>query len=376
MARSIYLYTDSRVLGGAEHALLMLIGALDRHAWRPTLLLGGGEAAAVAEEARRLDADVRQIAPMPLGLEGARRVPGLVRLLRAERPAVFHAHLSWPLAAKYALAAAVIARVPAVLATVQLIPEFEPGRSSLIQLRALAAGVDRYIAVSRDIAAALVERFGCPASKIEVVHNAVEPGRFASPAPPGLREHLTGERDRPVVLTCARLHEQKGHRTLLRAATEVPEAVFALAGEGSERTALESLAGELGVSDRILFLGARTDIPDLLAACDAFALPSLYEGSSLAILEAMAAGRPVVASAIGGTDELIDDGQTGLLVPPKDPEALAAALRRLLADQTLRTSLAGRAREVVESRFARESMARRVERIYEELLADTSRARA
>jgi L-malate glycosyltransferase len=376
VARSIYHYTDSRVLGGAEHALLMLIGALDRNAWRTTLLLGGGDAAALGEEARRLDAGVRQIAPMPLGLEGARRVPGLVRLLRAERPAVFHAHLSWPLAAKYALAAAVISRVPAVVATVQLIPQFEPGRSSLVQLRALAAGVDRYIAVSHDIATELIERFRWPASKVEVVHNAVEVERFAGPAPPGLREQLTGKPDRPVVLTCARLHEQKGHRTLLRAATEVPEAVFALAGEGPERAALESLAEELEVSDRVRFLGPRADVPALLAACDVFALPSLYEGSSLAILEAMAAGRAVVASAIGGTEELIDDGQTGLLVAPDDPGALAAALRRLLGDRTLRSSLAGRARQVAESRFTRDAMARRVECIYEEILDDTSRVHA
>ena len=353
----------------------MLIEALDRAAWRPTLLLDDAEGTEpIAERAGVLGVSVRPIPPMPLGLGGARRVPGLVRLLRAERPAVFHAHLSWPLAAKYGLTAAVLARVPAVVATVQLIPKHEIDRSSLIQLRALSAGVGRYVAVSRDVATELVERFHWPASKVEVVYNAVQLERFDMPGSPALRAQLTNGQERPVVLTSARLDEQKGHPVLLRAATEVPDAVFVLAGEGPERPPLEAQAAELGLADRVQFLGHRDDIPELLAACDLFALPSLYEGSSLALLEAMAAGRAVVSSAIGGTDELIDDGETGLLVPPGDPAALATAIRRLLSDTTLRTSLARRARERVERDFTRDAMARRVEHIYEELLADGRRA--
>jgi glycosyltransferase involved in cell wall biosynthesis len=131
---------------------------------------------------------------------------------------------------------------------------------------------------------------------------------------------------------------------------------------------LEALAARLGIADRVRFLGTRDDIPDLLAACDVFALPSLYEGSSLAVLEAMAARRAVIASAIGGTDELIEDGRDGLLVPPGDPEALAAALARLLNDAELRARLAANARERVEREFSRERMAARVGAAYEELL--------
>jgi glycosyltransferase involved in cell wall biosynthesis len=375
VARSIVFYTDSRVLGGAEHALFMLIEALDPAAWRPTLLLEEATGTEpLAERAAALGVPVQMIAPMPLGLGGARRVPALVRLLRAERPAVFHAHLSWPLAAKYGLVAAVVARVPAVVATVQLIPKFELDRSSRAQLRALSAGVGRYIAVSRDVATELVGRFRWPAGKVEVVYNAFKLGRFEAPRSPTLRAELAGERERPVVLTSARLDEQKGHQVLFRAATEIPDAVFALAGEGPQRASLEALAAELGIADRVLFLGQRSDIPELLAASDVFALPSLYEGSSLALLEAMAAGRALVSSAIGGTDELIDDGESGLLVPPGDAAALAAALRRLLSDEALRASLAHRARQRVERDFTRDAMARRVEGIYEELLGDGRRA--
>jgi len=371
VARSIFFYTDSATFGGAEQALFMLIEALDRTAWEPTLLLDEAPGAPpLLSHMGDLDVTVRTVRPMPLGAAGAAAVPGFVRTLRAARPDVFHAHLSWPLAAKYALASAVLARVPATVATVQLFPGFELDRSNLWQLRALAAGVGRYVAVSRDIALRLVERMRWPAEKIDVVYNAVRLDRFASTETSALRAELTAGRERPVVLTVARLDEQKGHPVLIRAAAELPDAVFALAGEGPDRAALEAQAASLGLADRVVFLGHRTDVPELLAACDVFALPSLFEGSSLAVLEAMAAGRAVVSSAIGGTDELIADGENGLLVPPGDPTALAAALRRLLGDAGLRASLASGARARVARDFSPATMCERTTGIYEELLAD------
>jgi len=369
VARSIFYYTDSRTLGGAEQALLMLIEALDRTEWEPVLLLEAGPGVeAVSEPARALGVPVRLVPPLPLGLAGARRVPGFTRLLRSGRPDVFHAHLSWPLAAKYGLVSALLARVPAVVATVQLIPEMELDRSSRLQLRAIARRTGCSIAVSRDIAAELVTRFGWPAERIEVVHNAVDLDRFRAAEGPRLRAELTGGEERPVVLTAARLDEQKGHPVLIRAAAEIPEALFVLAGEGPRRAALQELAAELGIADRVLFLGHRTDIPELLAASDVFALPSLYEGSSLAVLEAMAAGRAVVSSAIGGTDELLTDGEDGLLVAPGDSPALASALRRLLGDGELRADLGRAARARAERDFSRGAMAGRVTAIYRRLL--------
>jgi len=373
VARSIFFYTDSRVLGGAENAMFMLLRSLDREAWEPTLLLEDDEAVApLAARAAELEVPVRRIPPMPLGLTGARQVPALARLLRRERPEVFHAHMSSPVACKWGLAAAVAASVPVVLGTVQVGAYEPPNRSAYWQLRALARGVDRYFAVSREIAAELVEDLGWPAEKVEVLYNAVDVEGTAVAAPPGLREQLGGSETRPLVLTPARLNAQKGHDTLLAAIAEVPEALFLFAGDGPERERLESLAAELGVADRVRFLGRREDIPQLLAACDVFALPSLYEGSSLAVLEAMAAGIPIVSSAIGGTDELIEDGRSGLLVPPGDVAAWAAALRRVLGDSQLREDFAARARERVDAGLRREQNAERVEAAYRDLLAGQS----
>lgn len=371
MARSTFFYTDSRVLGGAENAMFMLLESLDRAEWEPTLLLDDAPGVEpLAERAAALGVPVRRVAPLPLGLTGARRVPALARLLRRQRPDVFHAHMSSPVACKWALTAAVLARVPAVLGTVQVGGYEPPNRSAYRQLRALAGRVDRYLAVSRAIAEELVGRLGWPAGKIEVAYNAVDVARAAVAAPTGLREQLGGSATRPLVLTPARLDAQKGLSILLEAAAEVPDACFLLAGEGPERERLEALARELGVADRVLFLGRREDVPQLLAAADVFALPSLYEGSSLAVLEAMAAGTAVVSSAIGGTDELIEDGRSGLLAPPGDSAALAAALRRALGDAELREELARRARERVEAGLTREQMASRVTGVYRELLGE------
>lgn len=370
MARSTFFYTDSRVLGGAENAMLMLLESLDRDAWEPTLLLEDADGVEpIRERAEAVDVPVRMVPPLPLGLGGARRVPALRRMLRRARPDVFHAHMSSPVAAKWGLTAAVLAGVRAVVGTVQVISHYVPDRSTRLQLRLLARQVDRYLAVSREIATGLVEDYGWPAAKIEIVHNAVEIERFGGDASPALREEL-GASDRPLVLTAARLSDQKGLPVLLEAASEVPEAVFALAGEGPERVRLEELAERRGVAERVRFLGRREDVPELLAACDVFALPSLYEGTSLAVLEAMAARRAVVSSAIGGTEELIEDGSSGLLVPAGDAAALAAALRRLLGDSGLRERLAGRARERAEREFTRAGLAARVSAVYEDLLGD------
>jgi glycosyltransferase involved in cell wall biosynthesis len=382
MVETVVHFTDSIAFGGAEQALLHLLAGLDRKRWRPLLLYHDGAGVApLLAGAHAANVETRAIPPMPMGVRGAIRMPSLAALLRQMRPAVFHAHLSWPLACKYGLVAAILARVPAIVATAQLYVTLPYTLSERWQQRLMANGVHRTIAVSQEVADRLHETFGIPRQQMEIVYNAIPFERFDRPANPLLRAELAGPGQHPVVLTVARLDDQKGHPTLLEAAAHLPDLRFVLAGAGNRRAALEAQAADLGIGDRVLFLGHRQDIPDLLASCDLFVLPSLYEGLPLSILEAMAAGKPVIGMAVGGTDEAVIHGETGLLVPPNDPLALAAAMRSLLDDgregcgRALACQLAKAGKERVQHEFSCETMVERVMAIYEEILSSGRSAR-
>jgi glycosyltransferase involved in cell wall biosynthesis len=368
--RSLFLFTDATAFGGAEAALLLLLEHLDRDLWRPTLVYHPSEAIEPLERrGAEAGAELLPVPPLPLGIGGAQRVPALARLLRRERPDVFHAHLSWQLACKFPLAAAVLARVPAVVATMHLYVDAPLTTPSLVQLRALGRGVGRYIAVSDHIAEELRRDLRLADGKVEAIHNAVDVSRFSAAPDRELRRTLTGDDVTPLVLTVARLHEQKGIDVLLEAVPKIPTAHFAIAGDGPERGRLEKLARDLGVEKRVRFLGPRSDIPALLLASDLFVLPSRYEGFPLALLEAMAAEVPVVATRIAGVDELVVDGQNGNLVEAGDSAGLGTAITNLLADPGRRKALATRGHELVLQRYGAEATAARVTHVYDELLS-------
>jgi glycosyltransferase involved in cell wall biosynthesis len=231
----------------------------------------------------------------------------------------------------------------------------------------VSLGVDRHVAVSDSMAREVRSLVFRP-DRVVVIHNSVSANRFRGAASSSLRESLT-RGSRPLVLTLSRLDPQKGLPFLIEAARMVPEATFVVAGEGRDRKVLEDQAASLAAEGRLVLLGHRDDIPELLAACDLFVLPSLFEGLPISVLEAMAAGKPVVATRIGGTDEAVLDEVTGLLVPPGDPVSLAGAVRRTLADPVAarRMGEAGRAR--ILSDFSAETMVNRTTRLYEELVA-------
>jgi len=321
--------------------------------------------------AESLEVTLWPVPCMPDGWDGATRVPQFVRQLREMQPAVFHAHLTWPLACKFGLMSAILARVPVIIATVHLFVEFHLDASIYLQQHLLAASLGRYLPVSNNLAQRLRETLHVPTRKLQVIHNGIlmEPYNNNTPVDAGLRASLKGNSTRPIILTVARLDEQKGHRYLLEAAVFVPEAQFVLVGEGPARLALEEQALSLGLGDHILFLGYRSDIPELLACCDLFVLPSLYEGLPLSVLEAMAAAKPVIASAIGGTDEAVIHGETGLLVPPADSVALANAIRIVLDEPALAQRLALNGRARVQREFSAGQMVQRVTQVYDELLS-------
>jgi glycosyltransferase involved in cell wall biosynthesis len=178
--------------------------------------------------------------------------------------------------------------------------------------------------------------------------------------------------DGPVVIVVARLLLEKGHRYFLealgRVRTRFPQVSGLLVGAGPEELELRSRAAQLGLGERVRFLGERRDVPELLAASDVFVLPSsIREGLSISLLEAMAAERPVVVTDIGGNREVVQNEQTGLVVPPADGEALAQALVRLLTDRRLARILAGAARSRLDAEFGVRRMVEETEALYEKL---------
>jgi glycosyltransferase involved in cell wall biosynthesis len=232
-------------------------------------------------------------------------------------------------------------------------------RAQVVLDNATARLCSSIVTVSEATRESLV-RQGYPVDRLITVHNGID----ASPAQPvRLAENVT-------ILEVARLAEVKGQRLLLAALPHL-NATLVLVGRdiehnGAYERALKEEADRLGVADRVVFAGYRQDVPALLAGCDVFCLPSEMEGLPLVVLEAMAQGRPVVATAVGGTPELVLDGETGLLVPPRDVDALRAALARVLGDPDLARRLGDAGLDRVLSQFSAHEMHERILRIYED----------
>lgn len=204
-----------------------------------------------------------------------------------------------------------------------------------------------HIAVSEANRRVLVHDYGLPAERLVVIPNNVDIDVFAPPTADRRRAARAALNlgDERALLTLARLHEQKGLDILLDAAAQVPAGDWTLliAGVGPLEDDLKRQAAELGLGDRVRWLGWCDDSVAALAAADLFVLPSRYEGQPIALLEAMAAGVPVLATAVAGTPEALDDGRLGTLAPPEDPAALAHALRRFLAGELPDRTAAARA---------------------------------
>ena len=229
--------------------------------------------------------------------------------------------------------------------------------------------VQRAVAISPAVAARLREG-GVPAALVRTICSAVDPRSLEPSRRPQATRGAEGlAQDEQLLLCLASLVPRKGVDVLLRALARLAERpALWIAGDGPERSGLEKLSQQLGVASRVRFLGARSDAADLLAACDVFVLPSRLEGLGVAALEAMAAGRPVVASKVGGLAESVIEGRTGLLVPPDDPVALAGALQRLLEDGELRRELGAAGPDRVAEGFLPEQMVEAYESLYAEVV--------
>jgi glycosyltransferase involved in cell wall biosynthesis len=297
-------------------------------------------------------------------------VRDLYRLFRQERPHVVHTH-AWGTLLE-GLIAARLARVPFVVhgehGTLQL-----RGYQRRLQ-RAAWSRADRVLSVSSRLAERMTAETGFPAERIMTLRNGVDLSRFGRDRREEARQSLGLPRDGFVAGTAGRLVPVKDQATLLEAVARVRAAghqvTLVLAGEGPLRADLEAKAASLGISAAVRFLGHCGQVETVLSALDVFVLSSVSEGMSNTILEAMATGLPVVATRVGGADELIDHGTSGLLVPSRSPEAIATAIIDLLADPAGRLEIGATARRRAESEFSLPSFMGRYEQMYVALAAD------
>jgi glycosyltransferase involved in cell wall biosynthesis len=275
----------------------------------------------------------------------------LFRRLRALRPQIVHVTEVFP----QAMVAARLARVPRLLVTHHT-PEL-PRSDNLAGRLWSRAG---WATLPDVIYTSETDRRRDGRRRAHVIELGIDLERFSG-GKPALEGRIVGN--------VARLAEQKRHRDLVAAAPKVlerhPDVRFVVAGDGELREPLTELARPLG--DRFVFLGERKDVPEVLASFEVFAYPSRFEGLCVAVIEAQAAGVPVVATPVGGIPENVVDGETGLLVPPNDPGALAEAINRLLDEPELARTLAARARPRVAERYARERMVERTLALYDSM---------
>ena len=299
----------------------------------------------------------------------------LLRFIRRENIALVHCHLF--IASLVGAGVARMAGVGAVIETCHGPEVWRMGKGLRGRFwvdRQVGRLVDKYIAVSHAAARHLIATKRVPQSKVRVIHNGRDLDRFA----PTDTQRRTATRaalglgDEPVCLTLARLEEQKGHRHLIDAlailAPRRPNLVTLLAGEGPLEQALRAQCAALGLADRVRFLGYRRDVPELLEAADMVVLPSLYEGLPLVAIEALAARRPMVATEVDGTPEVVIHERTGLLAPPANPVALAAAIERLLDDPALASRLASEGCKFVQENFALRRQIEQTAALYSELI--------
>jgi sugar transferase (PEP-CTERM/EpsH1 system associated) len=296
----------------------------------------------------------------------------LARLMRRERVGLIHAHQYGPFF--YGLAARLLYRRPALVFTEhgRQHPDY-PRRKRIVVNRLLLQRRDRVVGVGEAVREALIRNEGIPPQRVEVIYNGIDLAPFSpdgvSPPAEVRREIGVGAEDL-VILQVARLDYLKDHatavRTLAHVARHRPDARLLLAGEGPEREGIEKLIREHDLGRHVLLLGQRTDVPRLLAAADLFLLTSISEGIPLTVIEAMAAGLPVVATGVGGLAEVVEEGKTGLLAPAGDHAALARDLLRLAEDPGLRAEMGRRGRERAFARFSEDQMVERYRQLYNE----------
>lgn len=314
-----------------------------------------------------------------------RTLRDLVAVIRLVRPQIVHTSLYW--SDVLGRAAARLERVPSITTMVNTIysPEWRQDNPRLTpwkiaRARALDLVTARWsaqvVAVTEAVRTCGIRYLRIPPHRIVVVPRGLELSRLIAPPAEqivALRAELGWTGASPVILSVGRLVPQKGHRYAIAAMPQIverfPRAKMAIAGEGPLRSELEEQIRAFGLGDHVQFIGVREDVPALLAAADLFVFTSLFEGFAGALVEALAVGTPTITASFAGADELTDGGRTARLVPPADPDALAASVIALAADPSAAADLGVVAKSWARSRFDLRSSVEAMESVYEHVVS-------
>ncbi|HXQ00005.1 MAG TPA: glycosyltransferase family 4 protein [Solirubrobacteraceae bacterium] len=361
-------YTDSPEVGGAELALGYLLGALAEEIDVGVLATNADVAAAIA--AARDCVSVTTIRN-PDGASDGAALREHLSAIRTFAPDILHANQAWPFACSYGELAGLMARGTRVLAVDHLPLGVSVPRVRRMGRQLLARTLGAHVAVGDRCARMVEEIVGLPHDSVIAVPNGVPLCSSDSGAARRVEHggHGASAGEGPVVGSLGRLTQQKGYDLLVRALPALTGARLVLVGDGPERAALERMARELEVADRLTITGWVTDAPSHLSELDVFALPSRWEGMPLGILEAMHAGLPVVVTDVGSVAEVVSDGDTGYVVRSEDLAALQDRLRRLLDAPALRARMGERGQALARERYTDTAMARRYEDVYERMLS-------
>jgi len=350
----ILFVVNGFAIGGGELKLLELVRQMlaDFQGRFHVVVCSVGQGGPLEERFRALGVRTEIFAKRhKYDLSQVRRVAALLRAEKIDlvQTTLFYADIIGTLAARWA-------GIRGVISWEAVTQPY--GIKHLLAYRLASKGFTCAVAVSDAIRHQIITQRHVPEQKTRTIRYGVDLEAFSPSGNRGLRKSWRIP-DRAVVLgTVARFSRQKGHCYLIDAACGIlkkyPDVHFVLAGDGPLRPELEYRVRSLGIGESFHFLGFRHDVRDCVNAFDVFVLPSLYEGLPNAVLEAMACAKPVVATAVDGTPEAVVDGETGLLVPPEDPEALEDALGRLLANRRTMRIMGEKGRRRIENHFALE----------------------
>ena len=361
-----YLITELG-MGGAERTLLHLLTNLNREHYEPTVTCLFNGDGLVAKAILALDIPVYDIQMRWRGDLGA--LYRLHQFVRSQNPTIlhtslFHANLSGRISAN-------LAGIPIIINSERTMTMESEWRYKLN--RWTISMVDRVVAVSKNVREFCINHIRLPAQKVVVINNGVELPILNPERKQLARQLLDLPEDVRLLGAVSRLESVKGIDDLILAFAQVREkydAHLVVVGDGTQRAHLESLAHESGVAEWIRWTGFRVDVVELLPAIDLFIQPSHHEGMPNAVLEAMAAGLPVIATDVGGTSEVVDNRKTGLLIPPRNPYVLGETILTLLENPVFMDSMGRESRKRVRQKFSVVEMVGKTEQLYEQLLVE------